>query len=119
MCCTEFTASRADVAQNHERGCTPAPALPLVGTLAAAADGVQAMLPDNVVHFGVSFAGREFDFEPIGFYLNMYLVIDFRHSSIIIFPIDTKVAIISKRRRMSGGKKRRKIVDGLCSVLKR
>ena len=79
--CAETAAPSADVSQNHECRCPPAPAFGLVGTPAAAANRVQIVLFDDLPHFAPFGSAVESDFQPSGFFQYIYLVIKLRHLS--------------------------------------
>ena len=77
-----MAAPSADVSQNHECRCPPAPAFGLVGTPAAAANRVQGMFPNDPVHLGELRRAVEANFQPAGFFRYVYLVvIQLRHLS--------------------------------------
>ena len=82
--------SGTNVAQNHQRGRTPAPALGFIGTHSAAANGMQRMFFDDSRYVGKRVVSVEPDFEPGGFFRSRYLVIGIRHFRFIIFQLIQK-----------------------------
>jgi hypothetical protein len=64
--------------------------------LPAAADGVKFVPLHNLGNLGKPRGVVKFDFEPIGFYSHVNLVIGYRHFTVYIFPIDAKVQFFSK-----------------------
>jgi hypothetical protein len=65
--------------------------------LPAAADGVKFVPLHNLGNLGKPRGVVKFDFEPIGFYSHVNLVIGYRHFTVYIFPIDAKVLFFFKK----------------------
>ena len=63
----EIAGARADVAQNHHRGCAAGPALAQVWALGALADRVELVLVHEFAHGLVAGTGGQFGAEPGGF----------------------------------------------------
>jgi hypothetical protein len=69
----EGAGAGTDIAEDHKRGRTFAPALAHVGAVAALANGMQFIFVDDLAHHPKILAHGEFDAQPFGFFGALWL----------------------------------------------